>query len=183
MTLPPSTHTLTLPAAMIKRGFWLYVWKIESPSGKLLLYVGRTGDTSSPKAAAPFTRMSQHLGTNRNENMIRQHLGKRGIRPEDCGSFVLISYGPLFHEVQDMPEHKKRRDKVAALERELAETLARVGYDVLNKVRSKQQLDDSLWPKMHRAFADHFPMLNLPAAGFGSPGGSDQPGSLSPPSV
>ena len=180
--MSPSTHTLTLPAAMINRGFWLYVWKIESPSGKLLLYVGRTGDSSSHYAAAPFTRMSQHLGTNRNQNMIRQHLEKRCILPENCGSFVLISYGPLFPEAKDMPEHKKRRDKVAALERELAETLARVGYDVLNKVRSKQQLDDSLWPKIHRAFADHFPMLKPPAASFGSPGGSDQPGSP-PPSV
>ena len=162
--MSPLTHTLTLPAAMIQRGFWLYVWKIESPSGKLVLYVGRTGDTSSSKAAAPFTRMGQHLGKNRNENMIRQHLEKRCIRPEDCGSFVLISHGPLFPEAQDMPEHKKRRDKVAALERELAETLARVGYDVLNKVRSKKQLDASLWPGVHRAFADHFPMLKMAAA-------------------
>ena len=46
-----STHTLTLPGAMIERGFWLYVWRIKSPVGKLL-YVGRTGDNSSPNAAA-----------------------------------------------------------------------------------------------------------------------------------
>ncbi len=94
--------------------------------------------------------------------MIRQHLEKRHILPEDCGSFVLISHGPLFPEAQDMPEHKRRRDKVAALERKLAETLECVGYDVLNKVRSRHQHDDSLWPTIRSAFADHFPMLKLP---------------------
>lgn len=155
-----STHTLTLPGAMIKRGFWLYVWRINSPVGELL-YVGRTGDNASPNAAAPFTRMGQHLGTNRNENMLRQHLGKRCIRPEDCDSFKLICYGPLFCEEKDMPRHKKIRDKVAALERELAETLGVVGYDVLNRVRSKHQVEAGLWAEVHEAFAVHFPKLTL----------------------
>ena len=103
--------------------------------------------------------MGQHLGTNKNQNMIRRHLKKRRICPEDCGSFVLVSYGPLFPEAQDMSEHKKRRDKVAALERELANALQCVGYVVLNDVRSRKQLDDSLWAQVHEAFAEHFPKL------------------------
>ena len=70
-----STHTLTFPGAMTERGFWLYVWRIMSPIGELL-YVGRTGDSSSPYASSPFARMGQHLGNNKNQNMVRQHLGK-----------------------------------------------------------------------------------------------------------
>ena len=71
--MPASTPTLTLPGAMIERGFWVYVWRIASPVGELL-YVGRTGDSSSPKAATPFARMGQHLGTNERQNMVRRHL-------------------------------------------------------------------------------------------------------------
>ena len=91
--------------------------------------------------------------------MLRQHLEKRRIQPEDCASFDLIAYGPLFPEAEDMPGHKDRRDKVAALERELAEILARAGYDVLNTVRSKRQIDPGLWVQAHKAFAVHFPRL------------------------
>ena len=55
-----STHTLTLPAAMLERGFWLYVWKVETPAGEYL-YVGRTGDNSTPYATPPYQRMGPFL--------------------------------------------------------------------------------------------------------------------------
>ena len=45
---------------MLERGFWLYVWRIASPIGEVL-YVGRTGDSSSLNASPPFMRMAQHL--------------------------------------------------------------------------------------------------------------------------
>ena len=88
--MPAETHTLTLPVALIKRGFWLYVWRIASPIGELL-YVGRTGDSSSVNASAPFARMGQHLGTNERQNMVRKNLEKRGVSPEKCASFDLIA--------------------------------------------------------------------------------------------
>ena len=59
-----------------------------------------------------------------------------------------------------MTEHKKRRDKVAALERELAEVLIRGKYHVLNKVSSRHEVDAELWASVRKAFADHFPELN-----------------------
>ena len=58
--MTPSIHELTFPGPMTKRGFWLYVWRIQSPEGELL-YVGRTGDSSSAHAASPIERMGQHL--------------------------------------------------------------------------------------------------------------------------
>ena len=88
--MPAPTHTLTLPGPMIERGFWLYVWRIASPLGELL-YVGRTGDSSSTSASTPVARMGQHFGINERENMIRTHLEEREVPPEKCASFDLIA--------------------------------------------------------------------------------------------
>ena len=156
--IPAKTHKLTLPVAMIERGFWLYVWRIRSPVGELL-YVGRTGDSSSSRASTPFARMGQHLGTNANQNMVRKHLEKRNTQPEECTSIELIAYGPLFPEALDWRQHESRRDIVAALEKVLADTLAFGGYDVLNQVRSKHPVDVVLWAAVRQAFAAHFPHL------------------------
>ena len=154
-----ATHTLTLPGPMLERGFWLYVWKIDSPVGELL-YVGRTGDNSSPHASPPFTRMGQHLSKNPNQNALRRHLESRGITPEECASFRLVAHGPLFPEAKDMEEHRGPRDVVAALEKALADTLRAVGYEVLNDVRSLMPLDETLFATVRSEFAVHFPKLN-----------------------
>lgn len=44
-----ATFTVTLDGAMLRRGFWLYVWEITTPNGDKVLYVGRTGDSSSER--------------------------------------------------------------------------------------------------------------------------------------
>ncbi len=157
--MPASTHTLTLPGAMLERGFWLYVWRIASPVGELL-YVGRTGDNSSANASPPFTRMGQHLGNNSNQNPVRRLLEEREVFPEECASFDFIAHGPLFPESQDWPGHVKRRDVVAALEKALADALERAGYDVLNRVSARHDLDAGLWAKVSEAFAVYFPRLS-----------------------
>ena len=154
----PSTHELKLPGAMLERGFWLYVWRIKSPIGELL-YVGRTGDSSSPNAAAPFARMGQHLGTNEQSNMVRRHLERRQVSPETCDSLDLIAHGPLFEETRDWHTHKERRNIVSALEKALADGLARSGYDVLNEVKDRHELDSRRWAGVRTAFAAYFPRL------------------------
>ena len=57
------TFTVTLDGAILRRGFWLYVWEITTPDGRKVLYVGRTGDKSSPFAQSLFNRLGQNLGT------------------------------------------------------------------------------------------------------------------------
>ena len=94
-----ATYALTLPGSMLQRGFWLYVWRVETPKGEML-YVGRTGDNSSPFATAPYQRMGQHLGHVKTQNALRRHLAKNDIEPEDCTSFHLITHGPLYPEVE-----------------------------------------------------------------------------------
>ncbi|MGO7837063.1 hypothetical protein [Rhizobium johnstonii] len=157
-----TAHILTLPGAMLKRGFWLYVWRVFAPKGEELLYVGRTGDNSSPHATAPYTRMGQHLSFSPSQNALRRHLLNRNIAAEDCHEFDLIAYGPLYDEVSKgdgmsradlMAAHIPLRDLVGALEKVLAEELKASGYDVLNTVK---------WKHPHEALG----WVSWPAAGF-----------------
>ncbi len=163
----PDLHQLTLPGPLLQRGFWLYVWRVETPKGDRL-YVGRTGDSSSPHATAPYTRMGQHLGFAKTQNSLRRLLGEVGIEPESCARYDLVSFGPIFSEVglkpdQDREEqmalHKPLRDQMAGLEKKLRDELVAAGYNVLNVVHSKKQFDDAHWMMVRNAFSEHFPEL------------------------
>ncbi len=159
------TCTLKFPGKMLNRGFWLYVWRVETPKGEYL-YVGRTGDSSSCHAASPIQRMGQHLGNNVMGNALRRHLKTKGISAERCTGFRLVAHGPLFPEAKgkDKDEnkklHRKRRDKGAALGAKLAEALVASGYKMLNEVECKKPLDPKLWNEVCLAFAQHFPRIN-----------------------
>ena len=92
--------------------------------------------------------------------MLRNHLAQRGVEPEDR-SFRLIAHGPVLPEAagKDMAEHKLRRDRIAAIEKRLAEDLKDAGYDVVNTVSSTKPLDEALYAQARVAFAQHFPLL------------------------
>ncbi len=167
------TCVLTLPGRILQRGFWLYVWCVDTPKGEML-YVGRTGDNSSPNAVAPYTRMGQHLGFSPTQNALRKHLKSRGIEAEDCNAFTLISYGPIEDEVVGnadkdpdalMVLHKPRRNRVGALEKKLTEALKTAKYDVLNTVKWKHEPDAHAWALARKAFAPHFPRLEATSEG------------------
>jgi len=153
----PETFTVTLDGAMLRRGFYLYVWEITPPDGKKVLYVGRTGDSSSPNAQSLFNRLGQNLGTLSTSSMVRNNLEKRGIDPTQC-QFDMVGYGPIFDElpVQDMEAHKPIRDKVGAAEKKLAEDLKNAGYDVMNRVRCNAPLDEEIYKPVRAAFAARF---------------------------
>lgn len=160
-------HRLTLPGPMLQRGFWLYVWRVQTPKGERL-YVGRTGDSSSPHATAPYTRMGQHLGFSKAQNSLRRLLTEAGVRPESCGQFDLICYGPIFPEIgmtkdqvraDQMILHIPVRDQMAGLERKLRDALVEAKYTVLNVVHSKKRYDPVQWNAVQLSFAEHFPNL------------------------
>jgi hypothetical protein len=162
-----ATHVLTLPGPMLRRGFWLYVWQVETPNGEML-YVGRTGDNSSPHATAPYTRMGQHLGQVKSQNALRKHLKKRGFEPEDCAAFRLVCYGPIHDEVDHkkgldrtalMKEHTPLRNLVGALEKALANALQEAGHTVLNTVKWRHEYNSESWSATVAAFSEHFPKL------------------------
>lgn len=159
---------------MLQRGFWLYVWRVVRSSQPDLLYVGRTGDNSSPNASPPYIRMGQHLGSIKNQNALRTHLQNRNVSPEECDQFDLVAHGPIRPEVTKPPGfrhvdrdvvaslmalHRPIRDLVGAMERRLAVELAAVGYDVMNVVNSKYEVSSKDWLPIRREFAVDFPKL------------------------
>ena len=152
------TLELNFNGELLQRGFWLYVWEIQTPEKTILYYVGRTGDSSSNNAQSPFNRMGQHLGFNKG-NMLRRHLEGKNIDPETC-SFRLIAHGPILKETKTKDEHRKRRDSIAAMEKALAEEMTAVGYDVINTVNCRRKLDVKKFASVRTAFALHFKKLD-----------------------
>jgi hypothetical protein len=166
--VPATTLSMTLPGEMLQRGFWLYVWKVATPKGEML-YVGRTGDNSSPNASAPYARMGQHLGFVKASSSLRARLAARGIAAEDCGTFELVAHGPVYPEVDKaagldraslMAKHTPIRNLVGAMEKALADELLEAGYTVINKVNWRHQHDTAVWRVVREAFCSHFPKLH-----------------------
>jgi len=142
---------------ILRRGFWLYVWEISN-GAKQVLYVGRTGDSSSNNASSPFARFGQHLDfrDNARGNALLKNLVKAGLNPTEC-TFDLFAIGPLFLEQRNPEQHLRRRDKVAALECALAGHLKELGYDVMGSHHSKKELDRRLYRHLLFAVKDRFP--------------------------
>jgi hypothetical protein len=135
---------LSLPGAMLARCFWLYVWEVTAADGTKWLYIGRTGDSSSPNAQSPFVRLSQHLGQNPKSNALRRNLVKAGVDVGACRSFKLTACGPILAEQANMERHRPLRDKMAALEKGLSDALELAGYLTVNKVNSHKPMDQQL---------------------------------------
>lgn len=153
-----STHEITYEGALLRRGFWLYVWEITAPQNRHLYYVGRTGDSSSINAQSPFNRMGQHLGSNRRSNVLRRRLRVRGIEPESC-TFRLVAYGPILKEASSREKHRKSRDNIAAVEKALADAMTAAGYNVINEVNCRIALNAEMFAGVRDAFAKHFSRL------------------------
>lgn len=150
-------YRLCISPEVLRRGFWLYIWRIKLQKGSEVLYVGRTGDSSSLNAQSPFSRISGHLGPNKRANALRRHLKKCGIEVEDCEALELVTYGPVFPEGGNEAEHHHRRDKTAALERDLRDAMEEAGYRVLNRIRCRKRSDPDELERVLSAFAESFP--------------------------
>ena len=158
--MPAQLLTLSFSGALLlKRGFWLYVWKVTADQERLFYYIGRTGDSSSLNAQSPFARISAHLGGNKNSNALRRHFQAKQVSLEDAPKLELVAYGPIFEEAENEQDHRRRRDKVAALERRLCDQMRAAGYSVINEVSSRKELDRSAWQNVQKAFVQHFPKL------------------------
>ena len=142
---------------LLRRGLWLYVSRIQSPRG-LYLYVGRTGDSSSPYAASPFSRVGRHLDVrpNAKSNAMTRQILRAGLDPTLC-RFQMVALGPLFPEQKSMQSHRPIRDKVAALERGIADFLQRRRYTVLGSHGGSADLDARLFARLRALAAMEFP--------------------------
>jgi hypothetical protein len=137
-------HSIKFDGRVLDRGFWLYVIDIQAPGGRYL-YVGRTGDSSSANAASPFSRIGQHLDCRPTAkgNALARNLRAAHIEPSAC-TIEMIALGPIFPEELDFLRHRPIRDKMAALERGLADVLRRGGYNVLGTHSSPQEPDSEM---------------------------------------
>ena len=151
------TCRMEFSGKLLKRGFWLYVWDIKEDRRRHI-YVGRTGDSSSPNASSPFRRIGQHLdfSLNAKGNALGRQLKTAGIDPEIC-TFEMTAIGPIFDEQKTMPEHKPLRDKTAALERALADELKRRGYNVLGTHPRVAEPDPNLLSQVISKLQNLFP--------------------------
>ncbi len=155
--MKPGLQTLSFDGAILQRGFWLYVWEITPAGAAPLYYVGRTGDSSSTRAQSPFNRMGQHLGFKEASNALRRQLLAQGVTPEAC-HFKLVALGPLDTESTEdtRAEHDVRRDRIAAMEKALADLMLESGYKVINRVHCKKTLDLQVFEGVRQAFAGAF---------------------------
>lgn len=152
-------HKLAIPPEMLRRGFWLYVWVIKLRGGRVIHYVGRTGDSSSPNAQSPVSRISGHLGPNERANALRRHLKHNGVEFADCEALEFVTHGPLEDEAQSWDDHKLRRDRTHALERDLCNGMMGAGYEVMNVVTCTLPTDESAWKAVRLAFGERFERL------------------------
>lgn len=157
--MKPVLHQIEFNGALLARGFWLYIWEITTRAGRKVHYVGRTGDKASGVCQSPFDRLSKHLGSNPNNNALQRHLKNQKLRQEDC-SFRFHSLGPFLTDSR--LSHGEKCDIVAALEKALADAMHAAGYAMLNKVKCRMLLDETLWRDVARAFQDSFPALMNP---------------------
>mgnify|MGYP001560457347 FL=1 len=141
---------LRFSGSLLKRGFWIYLWRIRSRE-KMIIYVGRTGDNSSRYASSPFNRLSTHLDlrqTAKGNSLVRLLKGK-GINPVSC-TFEMLAVGPLFKEQRSYRSHKPYRDRTALLEAELASYLKEKGYEVLGNHPKCGEYDRRIFAKLKK---------------------------------
>jgi hypothetical protein len=125
--------TIRFSGRLLTRGFWLYVIDIVSERRRAL-YVGRTGDSSSAHAGSPFARIGQHLDLRPKAkgNALLRNLQQAGFEPSAC-ELRMVAVGPFYPEQSSFSEHKPIRDRMAGLEKAVAEGLRARGFDVLGK--------------------------------------------------
>ena len=156
-TKQQSIYRLSFDGHILRRGFWLYVWRITS-GRRTVLYVGRTGDSSSDFASSPFVRIGRHLDLrpNAKSNSLARRLGEESLNPTECG-FEFVAFGPLFPEQQSPEQHRRFRDRTGALEASLANELRARGYEVIRIHTSRAELTAADAAQLQKFINDEFP--------------------------
>lgn len=153
------SFTMKFDGHLLNRGFWIYVWQIKGPLSHHV-YVGRTGDSSSPHASSPFKRIGQHLDPSPNAkgNALGKQLRRAGVRYEEC-TFEMVAIGPLYPEQADFEAHKPIRDQMAALERAIADELRQRGYVILGTHPRPGSPDECLLSQLLALIDSKFPVI------------------------
>lgn len=145
-------HRVSFHGGLLERGFWLYASLLRS-GGDKVVYVGRTGDSSSKFAASPFSRLSQHLDVRpgATANMLLRQVRNLGWDPLTC-EYELVAFGPIFPEQESLEEHRVKRDVIAPLETALATLFRKRGFNVVGSHGKQRDTDPRLLRQVERAF-------------------------------
>ncbi len=141
---------ISFSGEILKRGFWLYIWRITKKRIKYY-YVGRTGDNSSVNAASPFSRLSQHLDLRKSAsaNMLSRHLQSINVEPQKC-LFEMFAIGPIYPEQTTKKKHMHYRDLTGSLEASLALYLKNKNFKVLGTHPTKTSKDQQTLKRIYR---------------------------------
>lgn len=153
-----NSHTISFDGAILQRGFWLYVCRITCEK-EVLLYVGRTGDSSSINAGSLFSRISRQLEQkpeSKSNSLTKKLIEKRVTNLTKC-HFEFTGFGPLALEQETDVDHQKYRDQSAALEKQLALYLKRQGYFVIGVHPKERPFDKTLFSKITKQIDTLFP--------------------------
>lgn len=155
----PGTYHLNFDGRILLRGFWLYIWRVTSLDDTVL-YVGRTGDSSSPYASSPFVRIGRHLDSRENakSNTLRRRLIEKDFVPEEC-QFEFTAFGPIFPEQNNSADHRILRDQTGALEAMLANELRARGYNVIGVHHTKHKPTVDSAAQLQQFIEEQFPRL------------------------
>lgn len=157
-------YHMTLHPPLLKRDFWLYVWKVGLPDGRFTHYVGMTGDVTGVAGSA-FGRLSTHVGKNGTNNALRRNLRRGGLDVEDCLSLDFYAYGPIYSvpensQLENRAIYESLRRRVAALEKRLWYRMRLGGYKMLNSQPGATALvDGTKWKRACTEFQKYFPNL------------------------
>ena len=154
------SYSMTFDGHLLNRGFWLYVWEIKGPMSHHV-YVGRTGDSSSPHASSPFKRIGQHLDPSpmARGNALGKQLRRAGVKCEEC-AFEMVAVGPIFPEQATFADHAPIRNHMAALERAIADELRRRGYVVLGTHPRAGSPDQFMMESILALIDSKFPVID-----------------------
>ena len=150
-------YEIEFDGSVLRRGFWIYIWFIQTNSDEHLVYVGRTGDSSSPNAQSPFRRIGQHVDPNPNSksNALARNLRNLEIEPEEC-NFQFTAIGPIFDECENMESHVPVRDQMAALERRTADWFREQGFDVIGTHPRPRDVNAEIWNQLKAELTQRF---------------------------
>ncbi len=133
---------MSLDGRLLKRGFWIYVWKIHTNDNREFYYVGRTGYSSSNNAGSPFNRMTVHFNSKAKGNSLYKNLLVHDVDLE-TSTFKMYAHGPLFEEQATFEEHKVIRDKMAVIERQVALMLTQRSHMVIGSHSAPKKADEA----------------------------------------
>jgi hypothetical protein len=161
MTKRAALHCLSVPTPILKRGFWLYVWRVGLPVVGCSHFVGMTGDTGAARAQSAANHVAAHLGFSLFASALRKSMQrKQHSRLEDCRSLDFFAFGPVYPDGVST-DYPTMRGNVTALARHLWHRMEASGYDMLNTpVQTTATLDVNRWNDVCAAFKRHFAELH-----------------------